>query len=385
MTRKENAEALLRGNKGEFIGLYESFWPETIQNWQAQGHLTKQDPETGKKTPISPTEYFGLDIVGTSGFIDHLPYRGVREILEETDEWYTYRNGAGAVFKLWKNHSGTPEHIDFRMTERKIWDEEYRQPLLSVDDERLGIEGVREAIQYCKGKDAFTTTHQLCLWETLRESAGDVAMFENLLLDPDWIHDFNRVYTDFYIAHLDRLFELTEQPQGAFLYDDLGYKNGLFCSLKVLRELYLPYYQEIVNYFHKRNMPVIFHSCGNIEAALPFFAEMGIDALNPMEVKAGCDVVRFAEKHHGDFAFVGGLDVRVLEDGDHAAIKKETLRILNGMKAVGARYFFGTDHSVTPNVKFEDYVYAVETYRENMNYRTAFSNQRYADTSGCLN
>lgn len=368
MTHQENTRLLLQKGQPEFIGLFESFWAETAENWTAQGHLTKTDPHTGEKRNVSPSEFFGLDIVGTSGWFDLLPYRGVQDILEENDEWYIYRNGAGAVFKLWKNRSGTPEHIDFHMTERKVWDQEYRQHLLQVDDARFDIEGTRNAVQYWQDKDIFSVSGHICLWEILRESAGDVAMFENLLLDPDWIRDFNRVYTDFYKAHFDRLFELTGQPQGVFLYDDLGYKNGLFCSPKVLRELYLPYYQEIIAHFHQKGMPVLFHSCGNIEEALPLFVEMGIDALNPMEVKAGCDVVRFAEKYHEHFAFVGGMDVRILEDGDHSAIKKEVLRIINGIKSVGARYFFGSDHSITPNVKFEDYQYALDVYRDNMYY-----------------
>ena len=94
----------------------------------------------------------------------------------------------------------------------------------------------------------------------------------------------------------------------------------------------------------------------------------GFDALNPMEVKSGCDVLRFAAEYGDKLAFVGGMDVRIFEAGERDMIKKEVLRLCGGMKALGARFFFGSDHSLSPKVKYEDYMYALEVYRDNCMY-----------------
>jgi len=76
--------------------------------------------------PAAPWKHFRYDMAGVGGWFDAMPKRGVDELLEETGEWEVRRNGAGGALKYWKNKSGTPEHIDFLMTSRKVWDREYR-------------------------------------------------------------------------------------------------------------------------------------------------------------------------------------------------------------------------------------------------------------------
>ena len=118
-----------------------------------------------------------------------------------------------------------------------------------------------------------------------------------------------------------------------------------------------PYYKELVDFFHSYDLPVVLHSCGGIEAALPLIVEAGFDALNPMEVKAGCDALRFAEQVRDQLAFIGGLDARVLESGDREWIRCEVIRLVEGMKAMGARYVFGSDHSLSTNIRYVDTSY----------------------------
>ena len=79
-------------------------------------------------------------------------------------------------------------------------------------------------------------------------------------------------------------------------------------------------------------------------------------------------MLRFAEDYGDKLTFIGGLDVRVLASGDRDLIKRETERIVKGMKDLGARYVFGSDHSVSSNVGYGDYTYAVDVYREHMRY-----------------
>ena len=43
-------------------------------------------------------------------------------------------------------------------------------------------------------------------------------------------------------------------------------------------------------------------------------------------------------------------------------------RLVEGMKARNARYFFASDHSITPLVSYDSYRYALDVYREHMTY-----------------
>jgi hypothetical protein len=58
----------------------------------------------------------------------------------------------------------------------------------------------------------------------------------------------------------------------------------------------------------------------------------------------------------------------VLESGDRDLIRREVAALIEGMKARGARYIFSSDHSLSTNVRYADYLYAVEVYREHMAY-----------------
>jgi len=370
-TSREVIDNLLRGKKavrkdsiGERVGSYDWPWDDTIKKWVDQGDY----PTNEDGSPVDAAVHFGFDMVGAAGWFDHLPVRGFLQVEEETDQWEIKRNGAGAALKFWKHKSGTPEHIDFRMTSREVWEKDYRHYLLEPDRNRLDIEGTKKAFAQRREQQKWAFYGHMFIMETMRQSMGDMCLCESVLLDPEWILDYGRVYTDFFKAHYKLLFDQAGLPDGVWVYEDIAYKNGLFVSPKVLQELFFPYYRELVDFFHSYNLPVVFHSCGNMTEALDLIIEAGFDALNPMEVKAGCEPLSIAEKYADRLAFVGGLDERVLESGDKQLIKKEVAGLVEGMKKLGARYIFGSDHSVSTNVTYESYRYAIEVYREHMMY-----------------
>jgi uroporphyrinogen decarboxylase len=111
---------------------------------------------------------------------------------------------------------------------------------------------------------------------------------------------------------------------------------------------------------------IIYHGCGNATPVYEDFVEIGLDAYNPLEVKSGLDVVELKKIFGGRMAFVGNLDVRVLESGDKQAIKKEVLYKIRAAKNGG--WVFQSDHSVSSEVTPESYEYAIELLREYGNY-----------------
>lgn len=378
MNSREVIDGLLRKKKVERMGVDDSVWGDTLQTWVQEGY-----PVNANGDPVDPTDHFKFDLCAVGGFFDVMPLRGVLEIVEESDEWLIRRNGAGALLKWWKGRSGTPEHIGFRMTSREAWERDYRPHLLEVDPERLNqkqvdiagklasgldIEGTKQSLSARRAQGLWTYYGHWFIWANMLQCFGDTCMYVSLLSDPDWIHDYNRVYTDFYKAHFKLLIDTVGVPDGFWIYEDLGYRSGLICAPQTLEELFLPYYKEIVDFLHSYEVPVVLHSCGGISDALPLIVEAGFDGLNPMEAKAGCDVLKFAERYGDRLAFIGGLDARVLESGDRALIRKKVTALLEGIKSLGARYVFGSDHSISTNVRYADFQYALEVYREHMMY-----------------
>ena len=387
-TSRELISQLMRGEPAERVGLVDSPWGDTVAAWVQQGyptHMVHKDVgeqrwrEDGKTVevenageylePVPPWQHFGYDMAGVGPWFDILPLRDQSELEEETDAWEVRRNGAGAALKYWKHKSGTPEHIDFRMVTREIWETEYRPHLLTLDPERIELDQVRKAYAKAKGGGVWTHMGHMFIWELMRQSMGDVTLYESLVLDPAWVHDYNQIYTAFFKSHFAYLFDQVGLPDGIWLYEDLGYKNGLFASPKVLDQVIFPYYKEMVDFFHGYGLPVVLHTCGSTAEALPLITGAGFDALNPMERKAiNNDVFRFAEEYGDKLVFVGGLDARVFESNDKQVIRREVTDYLEGMKARGARLVFASDHSISTNTRYQSYLYALGVYREHMLY-----------------
>jgi len=356
-------DALLRGQPAERVGVFDSPWGDTLKRWVTQGM-----PADEEGNAVDATDHFDFDMVGCGGWFDWHARRGVDEILEETDEWKVVRNGSGAVLKWWKEKSGTPEHIDFAMTSREVWEADYRPHLLELDRQRVDVEGTAKNLAKRRDQGRWASYGHQFLWENMRASMGDYTMYISLVADPGWIHDFNRVYTDMFKTYFKILIEEAGRPDGFWIYEDLGYKHRMFCSPKTLEELIFPYYAEMVEFLHSYDLPVVLHTCGLTEPAIDLVVAAGFDALNPMEVKAGNDPFRIAEKYGEKLAFIGGLDARILETNDRDVIRKGVAGLIEGMKQRGARYVYASDHSISTRVDYDSFRYGLEVYREHMMY-----------------
>lgn len=389
ISSKQVIDNLLQNKPSPRMGLIGSPWQDTYVKWVKQGYPTRKilklpgdtrwNPEDGNWLDVTETgefiepvpawQHFNYDMVGVGPWFDYHPAVDHDVIIEENDEWAIHENGSGAHLKYWKHKMGTPEHISFKMTTRKIWEEVYRPQVVEWNPDRIKIPQIKTSYQEAIQSNKWIHMGHQFIWENMRQSMGDITLYESLLLDPDWIQDYNRVYTDLYKKAFNYLFDNIGLPHGIWLYEDLGYKNGLFASPRVFKKLIFPYYKEMVDFFHGFDLPVVLHSCGSVAQAMPLIVETGFDALNPIERKANNnDPYVFAKKYGDKLAFIGGLDVRILETNDKSIIKKETLALINGMKDVNGRLVLSEDHSLPPTIELSSYQWMLDTFWENCAY-----------------
>ena len=149
---------------------------------------------------------------------------------------------------------------------------------------------------------------------------------------------------------------------GMYIWGDVAYRNGMLFSPVRWREMFKPHVKALIHLCHLHGLMVIYHGCGNPAAILDDFVEMGLDGYNPLEAKADLDVVELKRKYAGKLAFVGNIDVRVLETGKPDLIRREILHKLRAAK--GGGWVFQSDHSVSSSVSPESYELAVKTLRE---------------------
>jgi uroporphyrinogen decarboxylase len=79
---------------------------------------------------------------------------------------------------------------------------------------------------------------------------------------------------------------------------------------------------------------------------------MGLDALNPLEVKAGVEPCRFKADYGDKLVLHGGLNAVLWEEPEK--LHEEMGRVIPALKQSGG-YICSTDHSVPANVSLEDF------------------------------
>jgi uroporphyrinogen decarboxylase len=149
---------------------------------------------------------------------------------------------------------------------------------------------------------------------------------------------------------------------GMVIWGDVAYKKDLFFSPDYWRKHFKPGVKAIVDACHEHGLPVIYHGCGNVNRIFEDFIEVGVDAYNPLEAKAGLDVVDLRRRYGHRIAFCGNMDVITWAHGSQEELTQMVLTKLNAAK--GGGYIVQSDHSVPSNVSGQNYEYVVNLVRE---------------------
>jgi len=143
---------------------------------------------------------------------------------------------------------------------------------------------------------------------------------------------------------------------GIWIYDDMGSNDAPMFSPKTFEEIFLPVYKKMVKTLKKAGAKkVILHCDGNCISLLDMLIEAGIDGINPVEPKAGMNILELKKKYGNKLSYIGGVDnALVLPSGDKEKIKNHILPILEAGKEGGI--IIGT-HSIGPDISVETYDY----------------------------
>ena len=128
------------------------------------------------------------------------------------------------------------------------------------------------------------------------------------------------------------------------------------------RKYFKPGVKALIHECHKYGLPVIYHGCGDASRIFEDFIEVGVDAYNPLEAKAGLDVVDLRRRFGHRMGFCGNMDVMLWANGTREEIKAAVLTKLNAAK--GGGFIFQSDHSVPNSISGQNYDYVVSLVRE---------------------
>ena len=355
----------LRHEEPDRVPISDFFWGSFIKRWRKELQLPDD---------ANPYYHYDLDWIVTVPNMD--PHIRPFETLREDDEEVVVKTGFEVIMR---------KKFDFPMPESVGWETDSIEKL-----ERFELDDPHDRRRYYEAGDnhiagvgdGFERNSPAWL-ETVKRLRPDFPVFgsmieccecltrligqQNAML---WIglyadrmgRAINRIgqfYLDCMKAQIEAADGLLD---GMVIWGDVAFKSSLFFSPTYWRCYFRPWVEAMVELCHANGLPVIYHGCGNVSLIFHDFIEMGVDAMNPLEAKAGMDCIELRRRYGHRFAVCGNSDMRVWETGDKEQIRKEVLRKLNAAK--GGGMIFQSDHSVTSSVSGHTYDYIVNLVRK---------------------
>ncbi|MBC8157038.1 hypothetical protein H7X64_02600 [Armatimonadetes bacterium] len=332
---------MFQHKEADRIPIIDDPWASTIERWQREG----------MPTGVDFRDYFEIDKVASIG-VDNSP-RYPEKTIEETEEYRIFTTGWGATMKDWKHQASVPEFLDFTTTDSTKWIDAKSRMVPSPDridwdNLKKNYKGWKEEGQWIQAEFwfGFDVTHS---WAVGTETLL-IALFE----EPEWCVEMFNHYLDMDIALFEMVLDAGYTFDSIRWPDDMGYKNNQFFSINTYREFLKPVHKRAIDWAHSKGLKAHLHSCGDINPIVPELIEIGIDAINPLEVKAGMNPIELKKKFGKDVVLHGGINAVLWDDVE--AISEEMLSVIPKMKESGG-YIFSSDHSVPSSVSLENFRY----------------------------
>ncbi len=337
-TPRERVQLALAHKETDRIPIHDTLWSATVDRWQNEG----------LPGDVRADQYFGYEMAFLS--VDMSPMYPVR-VIEESQHYIVETTPYGGVRKNHLDRSTTPELIDYGIKTRADW--EAAKARLTPNRERLGP-AFQGKYEWARTRDLFLAYNVITGFDNLQSYIRTDEVLPLLLTDPGLIRDMTEAVADLAIEQARLMIREGYQFDGVYIYNDMGYRKAPFFAPRLYRELFQPADRRMFDFFHTQGWQVILHSCGNVRPLVPDLIAAGIDCLNPLEVKAGMDLVELKREFGQDLAFMGGIDVRAMNDSEPGAIEREiAAKIPVAMK--GGGYIYHSDHSIPSDVSFAQY------------------------------
>lgn len=353
MTSRERVQMVLAHEEPDVLPANDSLWDETRRRFQAEG----------MPADIPPADFFNFDIDHL--FLDASP-RFPERLIEETAETFTYVSKHGYSCKRWKNQSGALHYFDHRSRDPSGWKEIKQRMIVDVDGTaRISKssyfepfipyptwEGSAAQFRALQAAGRFILLLLYGPFEATWRHHGYVESNTDLLDNPDWMEEMFATYADLACATIHRGLQHGIRPDGIFLLEDLGTTHGPLMSPQAFRTRIKPFYAQIFEMAKTQGMAVFLHSDGRIMALLDDLMDVGVQALNPIDLAAGMDPRELKQRYGKRLTLYGGISARDMHD----AVKSNAEIDRNiPLLAKGGGYIFHSDHSVPPTVSLDRY------------------------------
>lgn len=339
MTSRERFKRMYEHREADRVPITDIPWSGTFERWHREGMPADADW----------VDYFDIDHVSSIG-VDNSP-RYECKTLEETDEYVIYTTSWGVTQKSFKHRDSTPEFLDWRVTTPESWEE--AKARMTPTRDRVDWAYLERAYPLWRERGDWVIAD---FWFGFDVTHSWMMGTENLLVamceEPEMVRDMFEHFLDVDIALYDMIWDAGYRFDCISWPDDMGYKGTTFFSNETYRELLKPVHKKAVDWAHNHGVYAHLHSCGNIMSRIPDLIDIGVDALNPLEVKAGMEPLKLKREYGDRLVLHGGVNAVLWDDRD--AIIAEIGKVVPDLKK-GGGYIFSSDHSIPNSVSLENF------------------------------
>ncbi|MCD6377843.1 MAG: hypothetical protein J7L99_03205 [Planctomycetes bacterium] len=190
----------------------------------------------------------------------------------------------------------------------------------------------------------------------------------DLLADEKMVRKLLDLLIEGYLRRVDWLGPLLKDKVDiVLLNDDLGTQNGPMLSLDTYRKMIKPYQKELFGYIKKVfEKSILFHSCGAVREFIPDLIEIGVDALNPVQLSANGMQLEGLKRDFGkDITFWGGgVDTQSVLNRETPDKVKDSVKRNVDILAAGGGFVFCQVHNIQPDVPPENVIAMYEALDE---------------------
>jgi len=144
----------------------------------------------------------------------------------------------------------------------------------------------------------------------VNQLVGFEEYMEYIYFNQDEMHELMRKFTEFQKRMIDRLIELGVDC--IWLSDDHAFNTGPFIPPHLMQEFDFNYMKQLVDYIHSKGLPVILHTCGNLNKTIEQIVATGVNGLHALQPSAHNDIYLYKQKYGKQICFIGNLDINEL-------------------------------------------------------------------------
>ncbi len=143
------------------------------------------------------------------------------------------------------------------------------------------------------------------MFESLHMFCGFENALCNIITDEDASADFMGAMADYKIEVIRRVKKYYNADKIQF-HDDYANNSSLFMDIPRWRRLIRPHLKRVIDATHECGMYYEHHSCGMIRDLVGELTELGVDALNPVQLQN--DPLRLKQTYGDRLTIAGGFD-----------------------------------------------------------------------------